>query len=484
MLTDRLEELRRKALILEPEETERNHWLDALNRYLSDYLNRLETLPAFVPAAGSLKHSPAFTFSETGRNFGALLEDFERDVNRPGLKPGLGRYLAYIPGGGLYASALGDFLAAITNKYAGVYFAAPGAVLLERSLVRWLAETVGYPDSAEGDLTSGGSIAHLSALVAAREAAGLRVADIPRAAIYLSPQTHHSVAKALRIAGLSEAKIRRVALDDRYRISPEHLEERIRRDSQQGLRPFLIVASAGTTDSGAVDPLNSLADVAARHGVWLHVDAAYGGAFALCREGKKVLAGLERSDSLILDPHKGLFLPFGTGAVLVRKGEYLRKSFEYEASYLLDKDHLVSGDIPSPADLSPELSRHFRGLRLWLPLKLHGVAPFRAALEEKLLLARYAYGRMAELPGFELGPPPDLTLFTFRYRPRKGDPDAFNRKFIQAVQRDGRVFLSATEINGRFTLRMTILGFRTHRKEVDLALQILREKAEELEKRM
>ena len=219
-----------------------------------------------------------------------------------------------------------------------------------------------------------------------------------------------------------------------------------------------------------------------RFGAWLHVDAAYGGAFALCVEGKQILSGLEQADSFILDPHKGLFLPFGTGAVLVREGELLHRAFEYSgASYLLDREHLAPGDVPSPADLSPELSRHFRGLRLWLPLKLHGIAPFRAALEEKLLLAKYAYGKMKEMPGFEVGPPPDLTIFTFRYRPKAGNVEEFNRKLAQAVQTDGRVFLSSTRVNGLYTLRLAVLGFRTHRKQVDLALKLLQEKAAELE---
>jgi len=185
---------------------------------------------------------------------------------------------------------------------------------------------------------------------------------------------------------------------------------------------------------------------------------------------------------MVMDPHKGLFLPFGSGVVLVKEGRHLLEANQYDASYLQDKDVLAPGNEVSPADLSPELTRPSRGLRLWLPLKLAGVAPFRAALEEKLLLARYFHERLLLEDGFEVGSPPDLSIVTFRYLPRRGDPDAFNRKLIDAVQRDGRVFISSTMIEGRFTLRLAVLGLRTHLETVDLGIEVLREKATRLER--
>ena len=248
-----------------------------------------------------------------------------------------------------------------------------------------------------------------------------------------------------------------------------------------GLNPWLIAATAGTTDAGAVDPLAEIADVASRHELWLHVDGAYGAAFVLTERGKHILRGIESSDSMVMDPHKGLFLPFGSGVVLVREGRHLLDAHYYDASYLQDKDVLASAEDVSPADLSPELTRPARALRLWFPLKLAGVAPFRAALEEKLLLARYFHEKMLLEDGFEVGPPPDLSIVTFRYLPRSGDPDAFNRRLIDAVQRDGRVFISSTRIDGRFTLRLAVLNLRTHLATIDLAIDILREKARQLE---
>lgn len=334
---------------------------------------------------------------------------------------------------GLYASALADYVAAVTNPYSGLYFASPGAVRMERVLLGWMANFLGYPATAAGDLTSGGSIANLVGIVTAREAHALKAKDFGRAVVYLGEQSHHSIDKALRIAGLEESVKRFVPLDGRHRMRPEALEEAVESDTKAGLYPWLISATAGTTDTGAVDPLADLAEIAQHRGLWLHVDGAYGASFALTGQGKRALRGIERADSVVLDPHKGLFLPYGSGTVLVKEGRYLLDAHHYGASYLQDMDTLASGDEISPADLSPELTRPFRALRLWLPLKLAGVAPFRAALEEKLLLARHFHERMRFEEGFEVGPAPDLSIVTFRYLPERGDPNAFNRKLINAV---------------------------------------------------
>ena len=386
-------------------------------------------------------------------------------------------YLAFIPGTGLYSSALADYLAAVTNRFVAAYFASPGGVQIERKLLRWMADFIGYPASAVGDLTSGGSIASLVAIVTARDAHNLKAKDFSNSVVYLSKQTHHCIDKALRIAGLGECVKRYIPLDDRYHMRVEALEKTIQQDKQAGLNPWLIVASAGTTDTGAVDPLESIADIAQAHQLWLHVDGAYGVPFALCDLGKNILKGIERSDSIILDGHKGLFLPFGSGAVLVKNGQHLLRSHHYSANYLQDIEGLTSSDMISPAESSPELTRPFRGLRLWLPLKLAGVAPFRAALEEKLLLARYFYEEINKIDGFVTGAYPDLSIVTFRYLPDRGDADEFNQKLITAVQQDGRIFLSSTMLDGKFTLRLAVLNLHTHQETIDLALKILKEKA-------
>ncbi|MDH3216555.1 MAG: pyridoxal-dependent decarboxylase, partial [Candidatus Krumholzibacteria bacterium] len=276
-----------------------------------------------------------------------------------------------------------------------------------------------------------------------------------------------------------ECVMRRVATDEGFRMRPDSLREMITRDKKAGLLPWMVIASAGTTDTGAVDPLADIGDIASAHGLWFHIDAAYGGFFVLCEEGRKMLTGIDRADSVVMDPHKGLFLPYGCGAVLVREKHKLQAAHSYQAHYMQDADE--AADEYSPADHSPELTRHFRGMRLWLPLKLFGVAPFRACLQEKLLLARHFYHEVQEIPGFEVGPCPDLSVVTYRHVPRRGDANEFNKRLVREVQRDGRVFITSTMLDGKFTLRFIALCFRTHLDTVELALEILREKTRYLQ---
>ncbi len=218
--------------------------------------------------------------------------------------------------------------------------------------------------------------------------------------------------------------------------------------------------------------MNDLAEVAEKYQLWHQVDGAYGGFFMLCDEGKEKLKGIERADLVVLDPHKGLFMPSGLGAVIARNREFIRKAHTYDAAYLPDEQ--PEPDTISPAEMSPELTKHFRSLRLWMALQFHGVAPFRSALEEKLLLAKYAHEQLAKIKGMVIGPAPELSVITFRFNPEQHDAEAFNKGIIEDVLRDGRLFMSPTKVNGRFTIRMAILAYRTHLKEIDLAIQLIR----------
>jgi glutamate/tyrosine decarboxylase-like PLP-dependent enzyme len=480
--TERLRRLDLESRPLDPDAEGRLHLRDKVLAYADGFMEYLDRGPAFVASDGedsTLFDSP---ISEAPMDPDTVLDLLDHGAHSSGVNVGSAGTMAYIPGSNLYASALADYLGAVANRYSGLYFAAPGSVRMERVLLRWMADLMGYPVGSAGDLTSGGSIANLVGIVTAREARGLKAKDFDKAVVYLTEQSHHAIDKALRIAGLGESVKRFIPLDERYRMRPDALEEAVRGDAKMGLYPWLVAATAGTTDTGAVDPLADIADISRRHELWLHVDGAYGAAFILTERGRKILEGIERSDSMVMDPHKGLFLPFGSGVVLVREGRHLLNAHYYDASYLQDKDVLASAEEVSPADLSPELTRPARALRLWLPLKLAGIAPFRAALEEKLLLARYFHEKMMLDDRFEVGPPPDLSIVTFRYVPSSGNPDAFNRTLIDAVQRDGRVFISSTMIDGRFTLRLAVLNLRTHLEKVDLAIDILREKARQLER--
>lgn len=472
---ERLDALEAAAGALHPGPGERADMLAAVAAQAEAFLDRLDSMPAYVsPERGELAALDE-PFGEEPGELADALELYAGAVQEPGLHEVVGRFFGFIPGSGVYPAALGDYLAAVTNPYAGVSFAAPGAVRMERALLRWIADFVGYPDTAAGDLTSGGSVAILSAIVTAREAHSVRARDVEKTVVYLTDQTHHCVTKALRIAGLDECVQRRLPLTARYRMDVDALAARVESDRRQGLRPWLIVASAGTTDTGAVDPLEAIAEVAAENGLWLHVDGAYGGAFALTEEGREILGGIEKADSVALDPHKGLFLPFGTGVLLVRDGEKLRDAYAYGASYMQDAGAIGDMRDLSPASASPELTRHFRALRLWLPLKTAGIAAFRAALTEKLLLARYFHVRLGEMEDFEVGPPPDLSIVPFRYLPRNGPADELNRRLVEAIRDDGRIFLSSTQLDGAYTPRMAILNVRTHRRDVDLAIDVIGE---------
>lgn len=463
-------ELEKTSRWLEPNAAERRVIRGAIVDYSEEFLDQIDHLKAFQGAAGTGRDLLTSPIDETGIDIAAAIGLLRTNVDRPGLNPASGGHLGYIPGGGIYFSALGDYVADVFNHYAGVFFAGPGAVRMENLLIDWMKGLVGYPSSAVGNLTSGGSLANLIAIVTARDAKKITARQIERSVIYLSEQAHHSVDKAIRIAGLGECVIRHLPLDEKYRIIPNALARQIAEDQGAGLNPFLMVASAGTTDVGAVDPLAQIGDIAAANGLWYHIDAAYGGFFLLTEEGSTKLRGIERSDSVVIDPHKGLFLPYGLGVVLVKDAAALGASHHYQANYM--QDAVSSNEEPSPADLSPELTKHFRGLRLWLPLKLHGVAPFRACLEEKLLLTKYFYDEIRRL-GFVCDLEPELSVVVYRYEPETGDADEFNRRLMDAVVADGRVFISSTILKGKFTLRFACLAFRTHLATVDTLLEVL-----------
>jgi len=471
----KLRALERAAQPLDPGANRRKKLRTLVFAAAERFLRRIDSQRAFVESESKGSGVLDYPISEQPIDAAKLLSVLEREVIQPGGHPASPGYLAYIPGGGLYHSALGDYLAAVTDKYAGVFFAGPGAVRMENMLIRWVADLAGYPPTAAGNIASGGSIANLIAITTARDAHRLTSADYPRAVVYLTEQAHHSIQKALRVAGLAEAQIRSVAIDGRYRMRVDALQHAIAADRAAGLMPWLIAAAAGATDTGAVDPLGDIATVAAKESCWFHVDAAYGGFFLLTDHGRQMLRGIERSDSAVLDPHKGLFLPWGSGMVIVRDARLLEASNNYSGNYM--QDAVREAGVLSPADLSPELTKHFRGLRMWLPLMLAGLKPFRAALEEKLLLARYFYDEVKEL-GFETGPEPDLSIVTFRWAPRGPDAaraDEINRRIADALRADGRIFMSTTILDGKFTIRMAALGFRTHRRDIDLALRLLRE---------
>lgn len=382
-------------------------------------------------------------------------------------------YLAYIPGGGIFTAALGDFLAAGLNRYTGKVTPAPALVALEASVLRWLCDLFDFPATAQGLLTTGGSIANLTALAAAR--ARHAEGETDRATVYVGEHAHGSLAKAARTIGIARSHLRIVRSTPELRLDLEHLRELIAADRAAGLIPICICAAAGTTNTGTVDDLDEVADLAQEAGVWLHVDGAYGGFFQLTERGRARLKGIERADSITLDPHKSLFLPFGTGALVVRSAAALQHAFQEGADYLQDLGETDA--LPDFDSLSVELSRDFRGLRLWLPLHLHGVGAFRAQLDEKLDLARLAHETLAADPRLEVPLSPDLSVIAFRLR--DGD-DAAQLEFLERINASQRVLLSSTRLGGKIYLRLAILSLRTHGDRIREVLELIALAAEDV----
>ena len=452
---------------LEPDAREMRRLVEEAMQRITAHIESLPTQPAMnVEGATEYARTLIEPLPRRGQTFDSLLDFlFEDAIPRSFNAAGPG-YLAYVPGGGIFHAAVADLIADAVNRYIGVCAAAPALVQLEANVIRWFCEILQFPQSAGGVLTPGGSLANFTAIVTARKAK--LPDDFLRGTLYCSNLIHHSFQKAANLAGFPFANIRELPVDEKFRIRIDALREAIARDRADGWTPFLIAGSAGTTPTGAVDDLAAMAEVAREELLWFHVDGAYGALFMLTGRGRTVLRGLEQADSVILDPHKTLFLPFGTGAVLVRDARALRRAHSSHADYLPDMQQ--EDELVDFCEISPELSRDFRGLRVWLPLKLFGIEPFREQLDEKLDLIDYAHAELRAIDGVEIVAEPQLTILAFRY----GDDDARNRRLLERINARKRVMLTPAILDGRFVIRIAIGSHRTHRDRVDMALEDIR----------
>ena len=415
---------------------------------------------------------------DQGTPLEALLDPlFDEWIPRSFTTPA-GGYLAYIPGGGVYPAALADFIADTTNRFTGIWQAAPALVQLEANALDWLREWMHFPTTTRGLFTTGGSMAIFNAIACAREK--LLGHDIRSGTLYVSSQTHHCVLKAAKLAGIAHDRVRVVGVDREFRLRTDELERAIAADRRAGLQPFMVFSTAGTTNTGAVDPINAIADLAAREHLWHHVDGAYGGFFHMVPELRPLLSGLPRADSLTLDPHKGMFMPYGTGALLVRDGDALRALHSSTAGYLPGNQD----EFYDPAQYGPDLSRGFPGLRIWLTLKFFGAARYRAAIAEKRELAVWAAARVAQIPGMVIDALPQLSLFAFHLEsPAIDTLEAQNiatRALMDRVTRRGRVMLSGAMTGTRFVGRVCVLSFRTRRAEMETCVEQLAEETGKL----
>lgn len=459
---------------MEPDGSEMRRMVESALRRIIEHVGSLEDQHA-ANVEGAIEQARTLIepMPETGTSYETLLDDlFDRFIPRSFNTAGPG-YLAYIPGGGIFHSAVADLIADSVNRYVGVFAAAPLLAQLESNVIRWFSSIVGYPPESGGIMTTGGSMANLIAVTTAR--IERLPPDFLNGTIYVSDQVHHSLLKAAVLAGFAAERVRSVPSDERFCVRTDLLRELIDSDRQQGLTPFMIVGSAGTTNTGAVDDLVVLADIARDESLWFHVDAAYGGFFMLTECGRAAMRGIDRADSIALDPHKGLFLPYGNGSLLTRDRDVLRRAHSSHADYMpqMQEDALFADFC----ELSPELSRDFRGLRVWLPFKMHGVQPFRTLLDEKLDLARWATDRLREIDGIEIVAEPQLSIVAFRITGRADGTERtneINRMILERINARKRVMLTGTVVRGIFVIRICVLSFRTHLERMEMAMEDIR----------
>ena len=402
---------------------------------------------------------------EAGMDFDAILERLDRDVlpfMSRGDHPG---FLAFIPFCGTWPGALGDFIASACNIYAGSWMESAGPTQLELEVLGWFKDWLGYPAAAGGVLVGGGSAANLTALACARET--LVGAMSPDVVGYVSDQAHSSLARGARVLGFRPEQLRVLPTDARYRMDARTVAAAIDADVRAGRRPLFVSATAGTTNTGAIDALAPIAEVCHERGVWLHVDAAYGGFAALTERDRKLLAGIELADSVTLDPHKWLYQPYECGALLVRDDDVLRRAFQMTPDYLQDS---FAGEEVNLSDRGVQLTRNARSLKVWVSLQYFGVDAFREAIDGALDLAGLIRRRVEDSDVLELMAEPSLGVVCFRRCFAGVDEDiedGLNAGLVVALEQSELGLISSTMLRGRYVLRACVLNHTTTAADID-----------------
>jgi glutamate/tyrosine decarboxylase-like PLP-dependent enzyme len=469
---------------------------------VTDYFGRISELPVFPDiSAEKVSETLSAPLPFEAEPLEKLIEDC-RTIIEASRHNGHPRFFGYVASPSTPAGAYADLLASALNQNVTSWRSAPAATMIEKQVLRWLGQCIGYGEDAEGLLTSGGSLANLNALlIAQRTKSGLDIsskglwnAGAPMT-LYASDHVHSSIAKAADILGLGRDYVRLVKTDDSFRLDVRDLREQLEADAAQGLRPFCLVGSAGTVMTGAVDPLALMADIAAEKDLWFHVDGAYGAPGMLDQKKRTLFDGMERADSISLDAHKWLYSPVDCGCLLLRDAGHARAAFNAgEVNYI--KIHEQTEDESFAFwDYGIELSRRFRALKVWMMLRYYGVARVSAAISDDNALAEYWAAEVGAAEDFELLAPVTLSICCFRYVPPgwrerldsksveeramlKEKLDHLNTRIMHRVQRGGRAYLSNATLSGNFALRACITNFHTTRADIRQTLDIIRDVAQ------
>jgi glutamate/tyrosine decarboxylase-like PLP-dependent enzyme len=469
--------------MLDPSVDEIRGWGNSVIQFMTDYLGNLRDRSVYRHMSSRRirdRLDPALP--SKGTDFDALLKVFREAIvpfSRQNAHP---RMFGYVQSPGTPLAAFADLLASTLNANLTIWRSAPAPVELERLTIDWIRQILGFNAEAGGLFVSGGSMANLTALAAARQT---KHDSSGRLRMYASSATHFSIVKAAALLGIGRENVQHVAVDERFKMRMDDLIAKITTDLEAGYIPFCVVGNAGTVDTGAVDPLMEIREVANRFQLWMHVDGSYGAFAVLAESARKSFAGMEQADSIALDPHKWLYLPVDVGCVIYSDPEITRAAFAHEAEYTR-----MFGEEADEAfvcwDYGPELSRRFRALKVWMLLKGVGLDCLGAAIESNLACAHYLESMVQASDDFEMAAPVELSIFCFRHVPvqlKSQSPkaiDAFNERLLVALQRDGSSYLSNASLGSRFALRGCVLNYRTTLRDMEILLDDLRRVARTL----
>ncbi len=487
---------------LDPSAAGIRRWGNAAVEAMANYLDSIRDRPLYPHTSSQeIREKLDRILPVEGIPFEGLLEIFNDVIVPASRHNGHPRMFGYVQAPGTAIAAFADLLASTLNSNLTAWRSAPAAVEIERLTIDWIKQILGVEAHAAGLFVSGGSMANLAALAAARRAKA--PADLATKGaqclqqamrVYLSDETHHSIAKAAALLGLGRDNVRSIGVDERFKIRIDELAAKITEDLEAGHLPFCVVANAGTVGTGAFDPIAEISEVARRFNLWLHVDASYGGFAVLANSARTLFEAMPQADSIALDPHKWLYLPVDCGCVVYRDGEAARATFAHEAEYtrVLDQEQ---DEAFAFWDYGPELSRRFRALKVWMMLKGVGTDALGAAIEKDLACARHLETLVNASEDFEMLALVELSIFCFRYVPPQlkralatadegeraridAELDALNERLLIELQRDGSSYLSNTRLRGRFSLRGCVMNYRTTPRDMEILLADLRRLAQ------